>query len=105
VTQRKPRLDTDTRGYFDIADSDLSYGDRLAAYATLADEYFEKDRYEEFCATSLASLDEIVRDWVTSPDFDALLVDTVKTTYPGHEQDRFVSHFRGLLSLWVTDNA
>ena len=68
--------------YFDVADSDLSYGDKLAAYAALADEHFEKDRYEEFCATSLASLDEIVRDWVASPEFDALLVDTVEGHVP-----------------------
>ena len=38
---------------------------------------------EEFCATSLASLDEIVRDWVASPEFDALLVDTVQVDLPG----------------------
>jgi len=88
-----------------VADSDRSYGDKLAEYARLADAHFEKDRYDEFCATSLASLDEIVRDWVDSPDFDALLVDTVKSTYPAHEQDRFLAHFRGLLSLWVHDNA
>jgi hypothetical protein len=105
VTGRQPRLDTNTRAYFDIADADLSYGDKLAAYAALADDYFDKDRYDEFCATSLASLDEIVRDWVDSPDFDALLVDTVKATYPAHEQERFTAHFRGLLSLWVTDNS
>jgi hypothetical protein len=105
VTGRRPRLDTNTRDYFDVADSDRSYGDKLAEYARLADTHFEKDRYDEFCATSLASVDEIVRDWVDSPDFDALLVDTVKSTYPAHEQDRFVAHFRGLLSLWVADNA
>ena len=105
VTGRRPRLDTNTRDYFDVADSDRSYGDKLAEYARLADAYFEKDRYQEFCATSLASLDEIVRDWVASPDFDALLVDTVKSTYPAHEQDQFVAHFRGLLSLWVHDNS
>ena len=105
VTGRTPRLDTNTRDYFDVADSDRSYGDKLAEYARLADAYFDTDRYQEFCATSLASLDEIVRDWVASPDFDALLVDTVKSTYPAHEQDHFVAHFRGLLSLWVHDNS
>ena len=105
VTGRTPRLDTNTRDYFDVADADRSYGDKLAEYARLADAYFEKDRYQEFCATSLASLDEIVRDWVASPDFDALLVDTVKSTYPAHEQDHFVAHFRGLLDLWVHDNS
>jgi hypothetical protein len=32
-------------------------------------------------------------------------VDTEKSTYPAHEQDHFIAHFRGLLSLWVRDNA
>ena len=106
VTERRPRLDTDTRRYFDIADRDeLSYADKLAEYGKLADEYFEAERYRDFCATSLASVDDIVRDWVASPDFDALLVDTVRTTYPVAEHDQFIDHFRGLLALWVRDNA
>jgi hypothetical protein len=105
VTNRRPRLDTNMRDYFDVADTDLSYGDKLAAYARIADEHFEAERYREFCATSLASLDEIVRDWVDSPEFDTLLVDTVRATYPAAEHDRFISHFRGLLTLWTKDNA
>jgi hypothetical protein len=88
-----------------VADTGLPYGDKLAEYSRLADEHFETERYRDFCATSLAGLDEMIRDWVSSPDFDALLVDTVKTTYPADEQDRFVEHFRGLLSLWVRDSA
>jgi hypothetical protein len=105
VTGRQPRLDTDMRRYFDVADTDLPYGDKLAEYSKLADEHFETERYRDFCASSLAGLDDMIRDWVASPDFDALLVDTVRTTYPADEHDRFVEHFRGLLSLWVRDNA
>lgn len=37
-------------------------------------------------------------DWVASPEFDALLIDTVRATYPANEHDRFVGHFRGLVS-------
>jgi len=106
VTGRRSRLDLDTGRYFEVADlDDLSYDEKLSRYAALAEEYFESDRYREFCATSLADLDDIVLDWVASSDFDALLVDTVRSTYPPHEQDRFVAHFRGLLALWVRDNA
>ncbi len=104
VTGRTPRLDLDTRRYFEIGDSvDLSYPEKVSRYGQLADEYFETDRYREFCATTLAGLDEMVLDWVASADFDALLVDTVRSTYPRHEQDRFLAHFRGLLAAWVRD--
>jgi hypothetical protein len=42
---------------------------------------------------------------VASPAFDDLLVSTVRSTYPVREHDQFVAHFRGLLGLWVKDNA
>ena len=104
MTGRKYRMDLDSAKYFEIADrEDLSYRDKLAAYRRLADEYFETDRYLDFCASRLTHLDEIVLEWVDGPDFDALLVETVKATYPAHEQDRFVAHFRGLVGLWVRD--
>jgi hypothetical protein len=45
-----------------------------------------------------------VYDWVRSAQFDELLVDTVRATYPAHEHDRFVAHFRGLLDTWVRDH-
>jgi hypothetical protein len=106
VTGRRPRLDLDSRRYFAIADDPgLSYQDKLAGYGVLADDYFEVDRYQEFCATALSDLDEMVRDWVASAEFDALLVDTVRTTYPPAEQDRFLAHFRGLLGAWMADNS
>jgi hypothetical protein len=104
VTGRRVRTDLDTRAYFDIADrDDLSYAEKLAGYRKLADDYFETDRYREFCADRLGHVDELVYDWVRSPDFDAMLVDTVKATYPPHEHERFLAHFRGLLGAWVHD--
>ena len=58
-------------------------------------------RYQEFCATSLAHVDELMLDWISSAEFDGLLVETVRATYPKHEQEQFLAHFRGLLGLWV----
>jgi hypothetical protein len=104
VTGRRPRYDLDTRNYFDIADrTDLSYDEKLASYRTLADSYFEVDRYADFCASRLAHLDEVVLDWVRGSDFDRLLVDTVQSTFPAHEHDHFIAHYRGLLEAWAKD--
>ena len=44
-------------------------------------------------------------DWVTSDEFDRMLRDTVRATYPPHEQEQFLAHFRGLLGLWASDQA
>ena len=104
ATGRRPRYDLDTRRYFDIADrTDLDYGEKLASYRKLADDYFEVDRYQDFCASRMAHLDEIVLEWVRSPDFDQLLVDTVQSTFPSHEHEHFIAHYRGLLELWAKD--
>jgi hypothetical protein len=104
VAGRRPQLDLDTRAYFDVGDRDeLSYGEKLGAYRRLADDYFEADRYREFCAASLSHLDELVLDWVASPELDALLIDTVRRLYPAHEHERFVAHFRGLVGQWVRE--
>jgi hypothetical protein len=104
ATGRRPRYDLDTRSYFDIADrADLDYQAKLAAYRDLADSYFEVDRYQEFCAQSLPHLDEVVVEWVEGADFDRLLVDTVRSTFPPHEHDEFVAHYRGLLAAWARD--
>jgi hypothetical protein len=104
VVGRRPHLDLDTRHYFDVGDRDeLTYDEKLTAYRKLADDYFEADRYAEFCATSLAHVDELVLEWVASPELDALLVDTVRRLYPSHEHERFVAHFRGLVGQWVRE--
>jgi hypothetical protein len=86
-------------------DPSMSYGDKLAAYRRLADEYFETERYEEFCARHLSQVDEIVYDWVTSDEFRALLRETVRATYPVHEHEKFLAHFGGLIDAWVRDHS
>jgi hypothetical protein len=105
VTGRTPRLDLETRRFFEIGDrDDLSYGEKLAAYRRLSDEYFETERYRDFCASRLPDLDETVLEWVASPDFDGLLVDKVRSLYPEHEHEQFVAHFRGLVGQWVREH-
>jgi hypothetical protein len=104
LTGRTMRIDLDTREYFAVGDDEeLDYGDRLREYRRLADDYFETARYEEFCAEALPHLDELLVDYVESDDFDRLLVDTVRSTFPPHEHEQFVAHYRGLLSSWAAD--
>ena len=104
VTGRRPKLDLETDRFFEIADdAGASYPSKLQAYRVLADAYFATDRYHDFCASSLAHLDELALDWVAGPDFDDLLVQTVRSVYPASEHDQFIAHLRGLVGLWVRD--
>jgi hypothetical protein len=104
ATNRPVTPYVDPAPWFTIADrDDLSYYDKLAAYRTMADNYFDVERYSDFCASRLPDIDTIVLEYIDSPDFDRVLVETVTTTFPPHEHDEFIAHFRGLLSAWVTD--
>jgi hypothetical protein len=104
ATGRRMRINQSTRDYFEIGDrDDLTYEEKLAQYRLLADAYFQVHEYDEFVATKLRHLDEVLVDWVEGPDFDALLVDTVTSTFPEHEHEHFAEHYRGLLAAWAAD--
>jgi hypothetical protein len=104
VTARRPRLDLDTRRYFEVGDrEDLTYEEKLEHYRRLADDYFDVDRYSEFCATQLADFDAMALAFFASRDLDDVLVETVRTLYPPHEHEALVAHVRGLLGAWVRD--
>jgi len=70
----------------------------------MGDDDFETERYAEFVATQLGDLDAVAHD-DSSADFDRLLVDTVRSTFPAGEHEQFVAHDRGLLGAWVQDAA
>ncbi|MFZ2489300.1 MAG: hypothetical protein WAZ19_14405 [Anaerolineae bacterium] len=101
ATDRPMRMDMNTHDYFAIADSERSYREKLTAYEALADQYFDTERFQEFRATALANLDETMWELAQSPEFDDMLVHNVRLTFPAHEQDGFIAHYRGLVRAWV----
>jgi hypothetical protein len=104
ATGRKMNIDSDTRRFFSIGDADdLSYDEKLAAYRNLCDDYFEVERYHEFCRQHLGALDELMVDYIESTDFDNLLVETIRAAFPAHEHELFIAHYRGLLAAWARE--
>ena len=104
ISRRRMRINQNTRDYFDIGDrEDLSYEEKLQAYRGLSDEYFQVDAFHEFVERHLRHLDEIAIEYFESPEFDELLVETVAATFPPHEHEEFVAHYRGLLAAWARD--
>lgn len=82
---------------------DLTYEQKLVAYRRLADEHFDAEAYEEFRTGPMAHVGEVAYEWFTSTEFDTVLVETVQTTFPAHEHERFVAHYRGLFQSWTAD--
>ena len=86
-------------------DPATSWEEKLAAYRGLVDDYYEADRFREFCARHLAHADECMAEYISSDQFDAHLVETIRRAFPAHEHEQFVAHYRGLLGAWVNDQA
>jgi hypothetical protein len=104
VTGRKVRVSQDLGDYVAVGDrKDLTYEERLAEYRRLADAYFQREQYEQFCAESLPHLDGVAQEWFGSHELDHLLVEVVTATFPPHEHEEMVARHRGLLGQWVRE--
>ncbi len=105
VTGRKPRTARRhrRRGSRSPTTRCSTTGASSRHYQRLADDYFETERYRDFCETALPHVDEMVLEWIDGPDFASLLHSTIQQTYPPHEWERFEAHFGGLLGMWVSD--
>ena len=106
VTERPMQIDMTMKRYFQIGErNDLSYEEKLAEYGRLADQHFQTERYHEFLEKHLPEVDEVMLGYIDSDEFDRLLVQTVTSTFPAHEHEKFIAHYRGLMALWVKDQA
>jgi hypothetical protein len=106
ATDRIAKTQVDTGPWFDVADDpDLDYQGKLVEYQRLADAHFDTERYQEFCATAMPHIDEMVVDYINGDEFSSMLRSTIQQTYPTHEWEKFEGHFGGLLDLWRRDNA
>jgi hypothetical protein len=91
-------IDMNKRDYFAVADRrDISAAERLTGCRRLALDYFQAEAFEAFCEEHMGVLDEVAAEYFGGPDFDSLLVQTVRETFPPHEHGHFVDHFRGLV--------
>ena len=83
VTERDVGLDMQTRRYYAIAKrTDLSYDGEAGGYRKLADEYFDTERYYDWCDSRLRPFDEIALEWFSGPGMDSVIVDTVRCDVP-----------------------
>jgi hypothetical protein len=105
VSDRPMQITMDIDAYFQIAETGMSYEEKLTEYGHLADNHFQTVAFEEFLQASLPHLDEAMWHLAQSDELDNILVQTVQTTFPSHEHDHFIAHYRGLLSHWVDSEA
>ncbi len=101
ATERKMRIDMNMRKYFDIAEKEITFAEKVKQYNKLEAEYFETEKFNEFCAKHLNHIDEVTHEFFTSEEWDAVLVERIRRSFPSHEWDEFTAHYRGILEYWA----
>jgi hypothetical protein len=104
ITKKQMRKTLDWEPFYAIAKRDLPYRERLAAYAAIARERFESDRFEEFCAKHLPHLDEVAWEFFATNDAKEAVRKKVSALFPAHEVEPFTELFWKRIGKWRHDN-
>ena len=91
--RRRFRHNLNFAPYFEIAKRDLSLTDKLAAYAELADEHFETERFEQFCGEQLGHLDQVAAEFFGSDQARDAVNKKVRALFPEAEIEQFTNLF------------
>jgi hypothetical protein len=86
--------------FYEVRGRDLPYREKLAAYAAIARERMESERFFEFCERHLAHLDEVALEFFGTESAQDAVRRKVVAMFPPHEVERFTAHFWGLIQFW-----
>lgn len=100
ATDKKMRRNLDWEPFYAVADRDLSLTDRLEAYAAIAHERFETERFRDFCRNQLGHLDELAYEFFGSPTMRDAIHQKVAALFPPHEVEEFTELFFGRVQAW-----
>ena len=100
ATRRAMRHTLDWQPYFDIARERMPFRERMRAYAALAHQRFDTERFEDFCATHLAHLDELAYEFFGSEQARDAVRQKVVAIFPPHEVESFTELFWNRIQAW-----
>jgi hypothetical protein len=100
ATDRPMRKTMDWQPFYDVADRDLPFREKLSAYAAIAHERFETERFRDFCRSKLGHLDELAYDFFGSDILRDAVRQKVTALFPEHEIDTFTELFWQRIQQW-----
>ena len=100
ATGRRFRQNLHWQPFWDVAAEDLPYREKLRRYAAIAERRFEKDRFDEFCATHLAHLDAVTWEYFGTDRAREAVRAKVAALFPEHEIDEFTDLFWSRIQAW-----
>lgn len=100
VTGRRMHRNLDWAPFLEIADSDRSYREKVSAYADIAHERFETDRFLDFCDAHLGHLDELAWEFFGCDLARDAIREKVSALYPLQEIEEFTELFWRRIQRW-----
>lgn len=100
ATRRRFRQNLDWQPFWDVAQKDLPYREKLKLYAQIAERRFESDRFGQFCETHLPHLDEVAWNYFATDRARDAVRRKVEALYPKHEWDPFTDLFWTRIQDW-----
>jgi hypothetical protein len=105
ATDRSMHANLNWSDYFAVAERDISFDEKLDEYAKLAFEYFEYERFGEFCETHLGHMDEVAHTFFGSDIVRDAIRQKVTSLYPEHEIDEYSELFWERIQKWRQEQA
>ena len=93
ATNRRVKTNLNWQDYYDIADKDISFEEKMDGYVRLAQDHFETDRFYEFCDKHLPHLDDVADEFFSSSVVRDAIRQKVVALYPEHEVEEFTELF------------
>jgi len=100
ATGRSMKTNLNWQSYFSIAEQDIPFEEKMAAYVSLAREHFSVDEFESFCTTHLSELDEVANEFFASDTVHDAIREKVTALFPEHEIEEFVELFWNRVQKW-----
>ena len=100
ATRRKMPMNLDWQPYYDLLEPDMTYRERLRAYAEIGHQRMETDRFGEFCELHLSTLDDVAWDFFGSNEAHNAVEQKVRSLFPEHELESFTELFWNRIQQW-----
>jgi hypothetical protein len=103
ATRRKMRRTLDWQPYYDVLEQGLPLRERIAAYAAIARQRYDVERFEAFCAEHLGHLDEVTWEFFGTEVAKEAVRKKVAALFPAHEVEEFTDWFFAKIQDWRGD--
>ena len=105
ATKRPFRKNLNWQPFFDVADTDATYLEKLDGYAKLAEAHFDTEAFETFCDEHLGPLEEIAWEYFGSEDAKSAVRQKVTALYPEDEIEEFTERFWAAIQVWRVEDS